>query len=76
MAFCFQNCSLVIPKTKWEVTRAVHRKGGGGGGGAVPARRTQFFLNIAFEFAELFLVAILIRNHKKIDWFGLARLSV
>ena len=57
----------------------MHRKGGGGGGGGgqlSPPGKLNFFLNIAFEFAELFLVAILIRNHKKIDWFGLARLSV
>ena len=26
-----------------------------------------FFFNIVFEFDELFLVAILVRNHKKID---------
>ena len=26
-----------------------------------------FFSNIVFEFAEIFLVVILVRNHKKID---------
>ena len=33
--------------------RAVHR--GGAEGAATPARKTQFFSNIVFEFAELFL---------------------
>ena len=41
--------------------------GGGGGaegaeGAAAPARKTNFFSNIVFEFAELFLVAILIKK--------------
>ena len=37
-------------------------------GGAAPARKTQFFFsNMVFEFAELFLVAIFVRNHKKIE---------
>ena len=58
-------------------SRAVHSGGGGGGGGggegeaegaAAPAGKTEFFFsNIVFEFAELFLVAILDRDHKKID---------
>ena len=46
----------------------------GGGGGAeeaaAPARKILFFFffpKIVFEFAELFLVTILVRNHKKID---------
>ena len=38
-----------------------------GRGAAVPGRKTVFFSNIVFEFAELFLVAILVQNHKKID---------
>ena len=34
---------------------------------SAPARKTQFFLSyILFEFVKLFLVAILVRNHKKI----------
>ena len=38
------------------------------GWAALPARKTEFcFSNIVFEIAELFLVAILVRNHKKID---------
>ena len=45
--------------------------GGGGGlaaeGAAAPSRKTFFFPNMVFEFAELFLVAILVRNHKKIN---------
>ena len=42
---------------------------GGGGGGAegVPPGKLILFSNIVFEFAELFLVAILVRNHKEID---------
>ena len=32
-----------------------------------PPGKLNFFPNIVFEFAELFLVAILVRNHKKID---------
>ena len=47
-------------------SRALHDSGGGGGGGWVQ-RKTEFFSNIVFEFAELFLVAILVQNHKKID---------
>ena len=54
-----------------DILRAVHSGGGGGGGAegaAAPARKTQFFFsNMVFEFAELFLVAILVKNHKKID---------
>ena len=42
-------------------------EGGGVGGAAAPARKTQLFSNIVFDFAELFPVAILVRNHKKID---------
>ena len=32
-----------------------------------PPGKLNFFSNIVFEFAELFLVAILLRNHTKID---------
>ena len=39
-------------------SRAVHR--------GAPGRKTQIF-NVVFEFAELFLVAMLFRNHKKIN---------
>ena len=52
----------------WQDSRAIYLFsflffwGGGGGGGAegaaAPTRKTQFFSNMAFEFAELFLVAI------------------
>ena len=43
--------------------------GGGGGGTAVqlPPAGELIFSNIVFEFAKLFLVAILVRNYKKID---------
>ena len=44
--------------------------GGGGGGGresSCPCQENSFFSNIVFEFAELFLVDILVRNHSKID---------
>ena len=45
--------------------------GGVGGGGQrghlPPPGKFNFFSNIVFEFAELFLVAILLRNHNKID---------
>ena len=54
----------------WFLVRAVHSGGGGGGeleGAAAPASKTPLFSNIVFEFAELFHVAILVRNHKKID---------
>ena len=34
--------------------------GGGGRGGSCPRQENPFFL---FDFAELFLVAILVRNH-------------
>ena len=50
--------------------RAVHSGGGGGGGrgGSCPRQENPiFFPNIVLELAELFLVAILVRNHKKID---------
>ena len=49
------------------VIRAVHSTGAEEA--AAPDKKTQFFLNIVFEFAELFLVAILLRNHTKINWF-------
>ena len=32
-----------------------------------PPGKLIFFSNIVFEYAELFLVAILLRNHKKIN---------
>ena len=35
-------------------SRAVHSGGVGGGGGSLPARKTEFFSNIVFEFAELY----------------------
>ena len=44
--------------------------GGGGGGGArgqLPPTWKTDFSNIVFEFAELFLAAILVQNHKKFD---------
>ena len=47
------------------VIRAVHSTGAEEA--AAPDKKTQFFLNIVFEFAELFLVAILLRNHTKIN---------
>ena len=37
----------------------------GAEGTAAPARKTHFFSHVVF--AELFLVAILVRNHKKMD---------
>ena len=43
------------------------RGGGGGEGRFPPPKRTPFFSNIVFEFAKLFLVAVLVRNYKKID---------
>ena len=49
--------------------RAVHSGWGGGGGVGwriCPAWKTDFFLTV-IEFAELFLVAILVRNKKKIN---------
>ena len=51
-------------------SRAVHSGGGGGGGqrGQLPPPgKLIFFSNMVFELAELFLRAILVRNHKKID---------
>ena len=48
----------------------VHRaaqSGGSGGQLPPPGKLNFFFFNIVFEFAELFLVAVLVRNHKKID---------
>ena len=50
-----------FPEVKQD--RAVHS--GGTEGAATPARKTHF-TNIVFEFADLFLVAILVENHKKI----------
>ena len=51
-------------------TRAV-QSGGEGGGGQMgqlpPPGKLIYFSNIVFEIAELFLVAILVRNQKKID---------
>ena len=42
--------------------------GVGGRWGSGPRQENSFiFSNIVFEIAELFLVAILVRNHKKID---------
>ena len=32
-----------------------------------PPGKLNFFSDVKFEFAELFLVAILVQNHKKID---------
>ena len=51
---------------------AGRRGGGGATGAAAPARKLNFFSNILFELAELFkfLVAILVRNHKKIDYLA------
>ena len=58
--------SIWKPKYRlYGVFRAVHS--GGAEGAAAPARKTEFFFNVVFEFAELFLVAILVQNHKKID---------
>ena len=37
------------------------------GGQLPPPAKPFFFSNIVFEFAVLFLVAILVRNHKEID---------
>ena len=35
---------------------------------SAPARKTQFLFSfMVFEFVKLFLVALLVRNHKKID---------
>ena len=35
---------------------------------ATPARKSEFFFaDIVFEFAEQFIAATLVRNHKKID---------
>ena len=45
--------------------RAVHS--GGAEGAVAPARKTNFFSNIMFDFVGLFLVAILVRNLKKTD---------
>ena len=46
------------------------RRGGEGGGGQRgqldPPGKLFFFSNIVFEFAEVFLVAILVRNYKKL----------
>ena len=42
--------------------------GRGGGGQLPPPGKLNFVCNIVFEFAELFLVAILVQNHKNIDW--------
>ena len=39
----------------------------GRGGSCSRQENSIFFSNTVFEFAELFLVAILVRNHKKID---------
>ena len=42
--------------------------GRGGRGGSYPRQENSiFFSNVVFEFAELFLVAILVRNYKQID---------
>ena len=46
-----------LRSASWTIDRAVHSEGAEGA--AAPAK--------VFEFAELFLVAILVRNHKKID---------
>ena len=41
--------------------------GGEQGGSCPPPGKLNFFSNIVFEFAELFLAATLVQNHKKID---------
>ena len=52
-----------------ELNSGPYIAGGGAGGAVAPARKTKcfFFSNIVFEFAGLFLVAILVRNLKKTD---------
>ena len=49
-----------------EVCRAVHS---GGKGWQLPPRgkRNVFFSNVVFDFAGIFLIAILVRNFKKTD---------
>ena len=40
----------------------------GAGGAVAPTRKTKcFFSNMVFDFAGIFLVAILVRNLKKTD---------
>ena len=57
---------IVAENVRVEDYRAVHSAGAEGA--AAPARKTQFsFSDIVFKFAELFLVAMLLRNHTKID---------
>ena len=54
--------------TSCRQPRAVHIGEGGRGRAGFPhPGELLFFSNIVFEFAKLFLVAILVRNYKKVD---------
>ena len=64
---CFCSLSTLLA-LQLNTFRAVHSGGGGGQRGQLPPpEKLNFFSNIVFKVAELFLVSILVRNHKKIN---------